>query len=249
MITLKNVSLQFPDGTWGLKEISLSIPQGSLFLICGANGSGKSSLLRIIAGVYKPTDGSVKIGGKELHRDICDLRGVVGLVFQNPDHQILGETVEEDVKLGPLYMGLDEREIEERVHEALEFCDLEHLRHKNCCVLSGGEKKRLSIASILAMKPSVILLDEPFAGLDFPSTRLLLKKVLELKKSGHTLVLASHDVEIVAPFITHMAILKEGKVSVMSDNPEGIFPFLASYDVRPPCYVLAEGTAVSWLTS
>ncbi len=248
MIVLEGVSLQFTDGTWGLREISLNIPEKSLFLICGANGSGKSSLLRVIAGIYKPIYGTVRISGRELHRDIDDLRGIVGLVFQNPDHQILGETVEDDVKLGPMYMGLDESEIEERVREALKFCDLEHLRYKNCYALSGGEKKRLSIASMLAMKPSVILLDEPFAGLDFPSTRLLLKKILELKEAGHTLVITSHDVEVVAPFITHIAILKDGRMSISSDNPERIFPLLSSYDVRPPCYVL-EGTDVSWLMS
>ncbi len=249
MIELNNVSLQFADGTWGLKNVTLKIPEGSFCLVCGANGSGKSSLFRIIAGIYKPTEGTIKIKGKLLHSEMTDTRGVVGLVLQDPDCQILGETVEEDVKLGPLYMGLNKEEIVNRTEEVLNDCGLNHLRQKRCYLLSGGEKKRLSIASVLAMHPEIVLLDEPFANLDFPSTRAILIQMLKMKERGHTIVVASHDVDMLTPFITHIAVLKNGRLCVFSDTPEEIIPMLASFDVRPPREMLTKRKSLLWLTN
>lgn len=235
MIEIKNLTLTYPDGTVALEEITLSIPLRSIFLICGPNGSGKSSLLKVLAGLLKPRKGEILV---DADFSINEKTQIFGLVFQNPEHQILGETVREDVALGLNYMGLSGDEIEKRVAEALEFCDLLHLSEKPCHLLSGGEKKRLSIASVLAMKPKIFLLDEPFSNLDYPSTRSVLDCLLKLHKKGHTLIVATHDLDLLAPYAEGLAILREGRLVCVTDNPEAIFPEVGKYGVRPPCYIL-----------
>ncbi|SFM61456.1 energy-coupling factor ABC transporter ATP-binding protein [Thermodesulforhabdus norvegica] len=239
MIEIRNLTFTYPDGTVAFESVDLSIPPGSIFLVCGPNGSGKSSLLKAMAGLLKPQQGEITVTGCPDEGKKGKLKSpTFGLVFQNPEHQILGETVKEDVSLGLKYMGLPEQEIEKRVFEALEFCNLLHLAEKPCHLLSGGEKKRLSIASVLAMKPRVFLLDEPFANLDYPSTRSVLDCLIRLNREGHTLVVATHDLDVVAPYATALAILNNGRVACVSHRPEELFPGLEKYGVRPPCYAL-----------
>ncbi len=249
MIRLESVCFTYPDGTEGLKEVTLSIPEGALFLVCGQNGSGKSTLLRVIAGLYVPTKGTVVIDGKVLHKDLKDVRGLVGLVFQNPNHQILVETVEEEIALGLFYLGLPRDEIEKRVREAMKMCKLEELSGKNCYFLSGGEKKKVVIASVLALKPKIILLDEPFSGLDFPATKAILKQIIEMKRAGYTLVVSSHEIEKIVPYVDIISVMHEGRVEVVSEKPEKVFPLLSRYGVSPPCYYLLGKEPIQWLST
>ncbi|HDL89992.1 MAG TPA: ABC transporter ATP-binding protein [Thermodesulforhabdus norvegica] len=247
MVIVEKLTLEYSNGTKAIKNISFSIPKGKLVLICGPNGSGKSSLLKVLAGLHHPTKGRVLLEGKDLHSEIRDPRKLAGLVFQNPEHQILGETVEEDVALGPRYLGLPQDEIQKRVNEALSFCNLSHMNRKNCHLLSGGEKKRLSIASVLAMKPQIILLDEPFANLDFPAAKSILRCILSMRTQGYTIVVASHEVEMLAPHIDKILVLYGGELKMESNTPETIYSSLASYGVRPPCYAIFGTKPPEWL--
>ncbi len=246
MIRIQDLSLKYQDGTWALKDVGLHIDRGEFFLLCGPNGSGKTTLLKILCGLLKPTSGSVKINGLDPVRNPREIRTIMGLVFQDPDHQILGETVREDVAFGPENLGLPSREVQDRVAWALHKMGIENLAEKPCYLLSGGEKKRLALAGVMAMKPRVILFDEPFANLDYQGVREIITYMVQLHREGQTLIVATHDVEKVGAHADRMAVLKEGKIK-LSGKPERLFKDLPQYGVRPPCYFLLGGEKISWL--
>lgn len=175
MIEIRNLHHHYPDGTRALNGINLNIPKGEFLLICGPNGSGKTTLIRLISGLLKPTAGSVHVNGLDPIHDSKEVRRLVGMVFQDPDSQIVGETVKEDVAFGPENLGLPLTEITERVDWALHVMGLKDLSEKACYLLSGGEKRRLAIAGVLAMRPQVILFDEPFSFLDYLGIREVLQ--------------------------------------------------------------------------
>lgn len=246
MIRIQNLFLKFPDGTWALKNIDLLIARGEFLLICGPNGSGKTTFLRILGGLLKPTSGSIQINSLDPSRHPREIRTMIGMVFQDPDSQILGETVREDVAFGPENLGLSPAEVNDRVDWALHKMGIENLAEKPCYLLSGGEKKRVALAGVVAMKPQVILFDEPFANLDFQGIRDLITYMVQLHREGQTLILTTHDVEKVGPLADRMAVLLSGEIK-LSGKPEDLFKELPNFGVRPPCYILLGGKKLSWL--
>ena len=246
MIEIRNLHHYYPDGTHALKGIDLTISDGEFLLICGPNGSGKTTLIRIISGLLKPTAGSVYINGSDPIQASREVRRLVGMVFQDPDNQIVGETVREDVAFGPENLGIPEEEIEKRVDWVLEFMKLRDLSDKPCYLLSGGEKRRLAIAGILAMQPQIILFDEPFSYLDYFGIREVLKHMVQLHREGHTLVVTTHDVEKVMAHVDRVAIIHNGEVKAAGLPEELVFK-LSRFGVRPPCYVLLGKEKISWL--
>ncbi len=246
MIQIKNLHHYYPDGTHALKGIDLTISDGEFLLICGPNGSGKTTLLRLISGLLKPTPGSVRVNGLDPIHDSREVRRLVGMVFQDPDSQIVGEIVKEDVAFGPENLGLPVREIAERVDWALRVMGLKDLSEKPCYLLSGGEKRRLAIAGVLAMKPRVILFDEPFSFLDYPGIQEVLKHMVDLHREGHTLVVSTHDVEKVVSHVDRIAILNDGELKV-AGSPEELLTKLSQFGIRPPCYALLGTEKISWL--
>jgi len=246
MIEIQSLHLKYPDGTHALKGINLDISTGEFLLICGANGSGKTTLIRLICGLLKPTAGSIHINGMDRPHGSKEICPFVGMVFQESDSQIVGETVREDVAFGPENLGLSKEEIDQRVGWALRVMRLEGLAEKPCYLLSGGEKKRLAIAGVLAMKPEIILFDEPFSHLDYPGTQEILKHMIHLHREGHTLVVTTHDVEKVIAHVDRMAILHEGELKAMGP-PEELLTRLPHFGVRPPCYAIFGREKVSWL--
>ncbi len=246
MIQLKNLHHRYPDGTYALKGIDLTISKGEFLLICGSNGSGKTTLLRIMSGLLKPTEGSISINGHDPVKSPRNVRQIVGMVFQDPDSQIVGETVREDISFGPENLGLSLREVNERVDWALRKMGLEELSEKPCYLLSGGEKRRLAIAGVMAMKPEVILFDEPFSHLDYPGIQEVLKYMIQLHREGHTLIVTTHDVEKVVTHIDRMAIIQKGEIKA-SGPPDHLLKELSRFGVRPPCYLLLGGEKISWL--
>ena len=159
----------YPNGTVALREISLSIPAGKKTVVLGSNGSGKSTLFLHFNGVLKPKQGEVYYSGRKVDygkRSLVELREQVAVVLQNPDDQIFSTTVEEDVAFGPLNLNLSKEEVERRVDEALFLVDLEDVRGRPTQQLSFGQRKRIALAGALAMKPKVLMMDEPTAGLD-----------------------------------------------------------------------------------
>jgi energy-coupling factor transporter ATP-binding protein EcfA2 len=168
------------------------------------------------------------------------------MVFQDPDSQIVGETVKEDVAFGPENLGLPPKEIADRVDWALRVMGLKDLSEKPCYLLSGGEKRRLAIADVLAMRPEVILFDEPFSFLDYPGIREVLKHMVHLNREGHTLVVATHDVEKVIAHVNRIAIIHNGELK-KAGSPEELVVELPEFGIRPPCYALFGKGKVSWL--
>ncbi len=246
MIEIRNLHYQYPDGTHALKGIDLTISEGEFLLICGPNGSGKTTLIRLISSLLKPTKGSIRINGHDSLHPSKGTRPLVGMVFQDPDSQIVGETVKEDVAFGPENMGLPFEEMMERVDWALGVMGLKNLSEKPCYLLSGGEKRRLAIAGVLAMRPRVILFDEPFSFLDYSGIQEVLKHMVTLHREGHTLVVTTHDVEKVIAHVDRIAIVYNGELR-LAGLPEDLMMKLPEFGIRPPCYALLGREKVSWL--
>jgi len=246
MIEVRNLHYHYPDGTHALKGVDLTIAEGEFLLICGLNGSGKTTLSRLICGLLKPTSGSIRLNGLNDPHASQEIRSLVGMVFQDPDSQIVGETVREDVAFGPENLGLSPEEIAERVSGALRLMGLENLSEKPCYLLSGGEKRRLSIAGVLAMKPRVILFDEPFSHLDYPGIREVLKHMVHLHRQGHTLVVTTHDVEKVIAHVDRICIIHNGELKA-EGLPEDLIRELPRFGIGPRRYALLGKEKISWL--
>ncbi len=231
VLETRSLSHRFSDGTWGLKDISLSIEHREFLLIAGKNGSGKTVLMKHLNGLLKPSSGCVLLKGNDIFDDLAGTRRNVGLVFQNPDTQIVGQTVEEDVAFGPENLGLSARDIDERVAKALRFVGMEEFGSHRTHILSGGEKKRLTIAGVLAMQPEILILDEPFISLDYPGVKHVLESILSLHNSGHTIAVITHDIGKIFPYTTKTVIMDRGKV-VYQGAPEHARTCFGRYGIR-----------------
>ncbi len=205
-VELKSVSFTYPTGTAALKEINLTIFEGESVALLGANGSGKTTLAKHLNSLLKPCRGEVKIFGRE------PTPQVVGYVFQNPDYQLFAQTVHSEVAFGPKNLGLEAAEIEERVSGALAALGLEEYRQKDPHTLSAGQKRCVTIASVLAMNPPIIVLDEPGAGLDRQKAVQLMQIVARLNQQGHTVIILSHDLLLVSAFCQKAVLLKNGSI-------------------------------------
>lgn len=208
-----NLSYSYPDGTKALENINFTVEKGENIAILGPNGAGKSTLLHHFNGLLMPTSGNVYVLGKEVTKQNLDqIRQKVGLVFQDPDDQLFARTVSLDVAFGPTNLGLPKNEIEDRVKWALEVTELSGVENKAPQNLSAGQKKRASIAGVLAMKPEIIILDEPMANLDPRTASKILKLLLQLNRElGLTIIIATHDVDLVPLFADKVYILNKGK--------------------------------------
>lgn len=214
VIETVNLCYTYPDGTVALKDVNFTAKSGEKVAILGPNGAGKSTLLHHFNGLLKPTSGKVKVLGKEISESNLDfVRQKIGLVFQNPDDQIFAPTVIDDIAFGPRNLGLPVEEVEERVRWAIEVVELQGLEHKPPHKLSEGQKKRVAIAGVLAMKPEVIVLDEPTANLDSRTVNRILDLLLKLNKElGLTIIIATHDVDFVPLCTDKIYILNLGRV-------------------------------------
>ena len=221
ILELEKVSKIFPDGTEALKEISFSLQQGDFCIIGGANGSGKSVLMSLIAKLEKPTSGEIT-------------SQYAGLVFQEADSQILGETPLEDICYSLTNIGLKPAAAKEKAIKLLEKVGLEEKSQTNARTLSGGEKRRLAVASVLALEPEIIIFDEPFANLDWISVKQLCNLLLELKTQGKTIILLTHEIEKILGIANKLIILHKGKL-VFDGTPEmGIKENLEQFGIKNP---------------
>ena len=209
-IDIKNLSYSYPDGTAALKSLSLSFKEGQTHALIGANGAGKSTLLLHLNGTVLPQCGKVLIRDCEVSKKtLYKVRQQVGMVFQNPDDQLFMSSVAEDVAFGPLNMGLTDSQVSERVESALNQVGLKHLAERHPAHLSTGEKKRISIAAVLAMEPDVLVLDEPSAGLDPGARRMLINL---LKSFNHTKIIATHDLDMALDTADTVTLLYNGEI-------------------------------------
>ncbi len=209
IIEIENLSYAYPDGKQALHDISLKVMPGEKAALMGANGAGKSTLLLHLNGILE-SQGKIRVDGLDMKKDnIGRIRTLVGIVFQNPDDQLFSPTVFEDVAYGPVYQGLGKRVVAERVGQALSAVHMEDYASRNPYHLSGGEKKRIAIATVLSMQPSILVLDEPTAGLDPRARRELIALLQELPQ---TMIIASHDLGLVEQLTPRVVILNQGKI-------------------------------------
>ena len=215
IVEFKNVSFRYPNKTEALRDISFRITHGESVGIIGANGAGKSTLLMHLNGYLMTTSGTVNIGNRYLGRQTRhEIRKKVGIVFQNPDEQLFMPTVYEDVAFGPLNLGMDEAMVRERVRSALDLVGCLDLQHKSPHHLSNGQKSSVAIASVMAMEPDILAMDEPAANLDPRSRRLLINL---LRTFEHSKVIASHDLDLILDVCQRCIVIREGNVA--ADGP------------------------------
>lgn len=225
LLELKEVSFASEDQPNALYDISVSIDTGERIAVIGNNGAGKSTFFLCCNGVLIPQAGSVYFRGQKISaakKELNRLRQHVGIVFQDPNQQLIGATVEEEVSFGPMNLRLSRDEVSTRVEEALRQMNLEPLREHPSHYLSGGEKKRLSVADVLAMRSDIILLDEPTASLDGANTRILESILNALHAQGKTLVVSTHDVDFVYRWATRVLVFHNGRI-VCDDVPQSVF--------------------------
>ena len=234
IVEIDNLRHRFSDGTVGLDGVHLTIRQRSLVIIVGANGSGKTTLLRHLNGLLNPSEGSVRVAGIAVSADARGARQKVGLVFQEPDSQIVGETVGADVAFGPQNLQLEPEEVDRRVSLALTSVGLTPLSDKAPHLLSGGEKRRLALAGVLAMEPKVVAFDEPFASLDDSGIRSIVAEITRLKNSGYTVIVTTHDLEPILAHADRLIIMQAGRV-VRDGIPAQIADEVDAFGVRKPC--------------
>lgn len=247
IIEIDTLCFRYPDGSLGLDRISLGIETGTLVVLTGPNGSGKTTLLKHLNGLLRPQSGTVRIDGLAVARDLRRARRLVGMIFQDADSQIVGETVAADVAFGPENLSLPAAEVDARVAAALAAVSLTALADQPPQALSGGEKRRLSIAGVLAMHPRIVVFDEPFSGLDYPGTRQVLGEMLRLQQAGHTLVVATHDLEKIIYHADRLIVMNAGRI-VRDGPPAGILAEVESFGVRAPCVYRHGLEAQSWLS-
>ena len=246
IIEIENLTHRFADGTIGIQDINLVIRKGSLVVIAGPNGSGKTTLLRHLNGLLLPTEGIVRLADRPIEEDLLKARQYVGMMFQDADSQIVGETVYEDVAFGPENLRLDRREIQKRVDRALQIVGLQDLTDQRPHLLSGGEKRRLAIAGVLAMEPQMILFDEPFASLDYPGVTQVLRHIIDLHRSGHTIVVTTHNLEKIIAHTDRLILMQSGAI-FRDGSPDEIIDYLEACGVRKPCACDLGVETDSWL--
>jgi biotin transport system ATP-binding protein len=246
VIRIEGLTYRFLDGTVGLDNVNLTIPQGQLVVLAGRNGSGKTTLLRHLNGLLRPQAGSVLLDGQSVYRDLRQARQLVGMVFQDADSQIVGETVREDVAFGPENLGLDQPSVERIVEKALNTVGLNHLADHRPHTLSGGEKRRLAIAGILAMEPRIVVFDEPFSNLDYPGVKQVLRQMIGLHQSGRTVIIATHDLEKIIAHADRLLILRSGCL-VRDGSPKELINEVEEFGVRRPCASRWGQPVESWL--
>ena len=230
-IILDNVNYCYSEDTayaiWALKDINLEIPDGQFLGIIGHTGSGKSTLVQHLNGLIKATSGTIYYNGQDIYDkdyDLTQLRGQVGMVFQYPEHQLFETTIFKDVCFGPKNQGLDQKTVELRAFEALHNVGFpEELYDASPFDLSGGQKRRVAIAGVLAMKPQVLILDEPTAGLDPAGRDEILGLISKMHKElGITIILVSHSMDGVAQYVDRILVMNGGQV-MYDDTPKEVF--------------------------
>ncbi|MEM4406122.1 MAG: ABC transporter ATP-binding protein [Candidatus Methanomethylicaceae archaeon] len=240
LIEVSEIEYAYAGGIKAISNVSFSVSEGERLGILGPNGAGKSTLILLMAGLLKPDNGWVKVLGKETRsKEFEEVRSSIGVVFQDPDDQLFNNTVFDDVAYGPRSLGMDECEVEKFVDETLKLMGIPHLADRPPHRLSYGEKKKVAIATALVLKPKILLLDEPTANLDPRSKNGLLALLKDLNRGGTTIVLTTHDVEILPDFIDRVILMNRGKILGSGSTREMLYEerLLGEASMEPPLIV------------
>ena len=216
-IELRNVNFDFGSGPV-LNNLNLSVKKGEFIAILGQNGSGKTTLIKQLNGLLVPKQGTAVVNGRDTSKEsVKSLSQIVGYVFQNPDHQIIMETVYDDVAFGPRFAKLDEKEIKKRVDEALAAVKLTGREKSDPLTLTKGQRQKVAVAAVLANKPDILVLDEPTTGLDDNELRGMMELIKSLNDDGHTIIMVTHCMWVAAEYAHRVVVLKQGEV--LLDGP------------------------------
>lgn len=223
MIRFENVSFVYPNGFCAVKDLSFSVQQGENIAVVGQNGAGKSTAAKLVNGLLKPTDGKVTVAGKDTRRySAAQLARHVGYIFQNPDDQIFHSTVEAELRFGPKVLGFDREKISRMVQYAAQLCGIEDCLHMNPYDLPLSVRKFVTIASVIAMDPEVLILDEPTAGQDLRGMQKLAHLLSVLQQAGKTLLTVTHHMEFTAEHFDRVMVMANQHL-LRSGSPEEIF--------------------------
>jgi cobalt transport protein ATP-binding subunit len=248
VIEVEGLTYSYPNGVVALEGVDLTVRRGEFLAVLGQNGSGKTTLVKHFNGLLKPTEGTVRVGEDETtERGLRSLGQRVGYVFQNPDHQIFSDTVSEEVAFGPKIRGMDEGEIRERVEEALAAVGMEGRGDEDPFGLTKGERQRVAVASVLAVRPEVLILDEPTTGLDYAEQRSMMDLVKSLNESGSTIIAVTHTMWVVAEYAHRAVVVRDGKIALQGTVRE---VFVEEEELRDaallPPHIVSFGSALGY---
>jgi energy-coupling factor transport system ATP-binding protein len=237
VIEVQNVSYIYPNGFKALENVNLTIYEKDYIAIIGQNGSGKTTLAKHFNGILKPSNGRVLVYGMDTRKtSTSEIAKKVGYCFQNPDHQIFSNSVEEEIAFGLKQIGLSKKEIEKKVSEILKIVGLEEYRYEDPSFLGKGQRQRLAVASILALEPKILVVDEPTTGQDYAMIKDLMNLLTHLNNIGNTIIIITHDMQIAAEYTKRIIIMRNGKI-VADDTPLRIFSnleLLSENDLEAP---------------
>ncbi len=245
ILLVENLYYRYPTRTgYALNDINLSIYPGEFVAIIGQNGSGKTTLIKHFNGLLKPTKGRVIVEGRDTATlPTSELACSVGYVFQNPDHQIFAETVRDEVAFGPRNLGYSNERIEQSIQVVLQEMDLAGLEESMPFQLSRGQRQRLAVASVLAMEPTILIIDEPTTGQDWEESTRLMKLIRQLNEKGHTCIITTHNMNLVSLFARRVIVMGNGKI-ILDGNTQDVFSqvdILYNVGIKPPeVYLLAN---------
>lgn len=244
MIEFSKVSYRYPNGTNALQDISLGIDRAEVVALVGENGAGKTTLLKHMNGLLRPKTGRVTVMGMDTsQKSVAEISRHVGMVFQTADDQLFALNVEQEIAFGLNNFGIKEGRAEQRMEEVLKLLDLDRYRHTSPMLLSGGEKKKLCLAMVLAWEPEVIILDEPTVGQDKHNKDQLIQMIDLLRSQGRTIVISTHDMEFLWLLQPRVVVMREGKI--VDDGPSVEFLGKESLDssriLRPQLLGLWKG--------
>jgi energy-coupling factor transport system ATP-binding protein len=247
-ITIEDLAFTYPSGVTALNGIGLTVPAGERLAIVGQNGAGKTTLVRHLNGIFQPTQGRVQIGDWDTKgRDIAALAARVGYVFQNPDEQLFARNISDEIAFGPKNLGVPKDEIPARVAAALARSGLEGKENTHPYHLSLSERKRVALASVLAMETPIVVLDEPTTGQDARGVALIAQVVAELHDEGRTVIAITHDMDFCAENFDRVLVMADGRV-IADGDPEHAFTRLDALEeahVEPPQLERLR-TALGW---
>ena len=248
IIEVEGLTHRYQNGLVALEGVDLRVRKGEFLAVLGQNGSGKTTLVKHFNGLLKPTEGSVRVNGEETAKQgLRRLGQEVGYVFQNPDHQIFSDTVADEVSFGPKIREMEEDEIKERVEEALAAVGMEGRGDEDPFGLTKGERQRVAVASVLAVRPEVLILDEPTTGLDYAEQRSMMELVRRLNEGGSTIIAVTHTMWVVAEYAHRAVVMREGKVALQGTVRE-VFAeedALRDASLRPP-HIVSMGNTMGY---
>jgi energy-coupling factor transport system ATP-binding protein len=248
VIEVEGLTYRYQNGVVALEGVDLTVRKGEFLAVLGQNGSGKTTLVKHFNGLLEPTEGTVRVGeGETSEQGLRQLGQSVGYVFQNPDHQIFSDTVADEVAFGPKIRGMEEGEVKERVEEALAAVGLEGRGGEDPFGLTKGERQRVAVASVLSVRPEVLILDEPTTGLDYAEQRSMMDLVKSLNEAGSTIIAVTHTMWVVAEYAHRAAVVRDGEISLQGTVRE-VFAEedeLRDAALRPP-HIVALGNALGY---